>query len=479
MGRLNQRLREAIELLRQAGDPAPTTAVIELLTSCRVRADPALSTASIRRLDEGLELRIGEDFAERWLTVPENMGFVLGHETAHYLEGHMDLPGLPGIPRDFVNWALEIPTNARVMKLFFPEGAPLLGGLYPLDRLETCMLRPPTDLIARLVGEGIDPGPFRGLDHRQLCALLDTGPHVQARLAALLQEQLGRLPGAERHAGIAALYVEGWTRPQEPVDWLLHCLDALGREVHSARWRAAPLLGEHQRATGRGSRKWMSRFNIVYQRHRREQELELDLAVDEPPELLRQRFLEAVRPALAPWLPRAPSGEGRNQPTLIPHPGRREMILRAVGARPLTSLARRPEPAPAQTRVHLYPDASMSMMDAHQWYPALASLLGDTLMEPIWAWSRLVRPVNLEQLLRGHLPTDGWTCIEPVVEHAIAREHERVLVITDGEFHVEQGLPARVRDAGLEIVFLLIGEGHFRVEEALRDLATHIVTFSP
>ncbi len=479
MGRLSDLLREAIDLLRQAGEPAAAATFIDTLSRCRVRTDPEVPTAWIKREGEGLELRIGTLFVERWLESPSARAFVFGHETAHFLEGHMDIPELPGIPRSFMAWAVEIPTNARVVRAFFPAGVPLLRDLYPLDRLETLMLRPPADVVAHLMSQGLDAGPFQDQDHRSLCARLDQRPPLRARLAALVQEHIEALPGVGRPQCVAALYVDGWTRDQEPVDWLIRCHDVLGRQVHASCWPAVPLLGEHHRPTGRGSRKWFSRLDRAYQRHRREDELQLELAATEPPEQLRRRFLEAVRPALAPWMPQAPSGEGRHEPTLIPHPGRRELIMRAAGVRPLTFMARRPEPAPARTRVHLYPDASMSMMRAHQWYPALASLLVDTLVEPIWAWSSFVRPVSLEALLGGHLPTDGWTHIEPVVHHAIARRHQRVLVITDGEFHIGDDLSATVREAGLEIVILLIGDERLRVEEDLRALATHIVTFTP
>ena len=472
-------LREAIGLLHREGEPEAAAPVVDVLTRCRVRTDPEVATAWIKREGEGLELRIGTHFADRWLGSALNAAFVCGHEASHFIEGHMDIPDLPGMPRAFMAWALEIPTNAQVMRAFLPGGAPLLAALYPLDRLEACMLRPPADLIAHLAQQGLEPGPFRGLDHRQICALLDARPRHRDRLAALLQEQLEGLPGVERPREVAALYVEGWTRSQEPVDWLMQCHDAVGREVHAGRWCEVPLLGEHHRPPGPGSRRWMSRLDRAYQRHRQAEEQELELALAEPPGLLQRRFLEAVQPALAPWMPRASSGEGRHEPTLIPHPGRRELILRAAGVQPLTSLVRRPVPAPARTRVHLYPDVSMSMMDAHQWYPALASLLGDALMEPIWAWSGFVRPVSLAELLGGRLRTDGWTCIEPVVHHAIAHKHQRLLVITDGEFLVEEELPATVRDAGLEIVFLVIGDERVQAQEGLRAIATQIVTFTP
>ena len=215
----------------------------------------------------------------------------------------------------------------------------------------------------------------------------------------------------------------------------------------------------------------------VYEGRARERELELEVA--KPPQLLRKRFLEAMRPALVPWLPRMAGSEGRLEATLVPHPGRRELFLRAVGVRPLTYQARVPSPAPAKKGVHLYPDASMSMHRAHIWYPALAQLLGSSLVQPVWSWSGQVRPVTLDRLVQGHLPTDGRTRFEPVVHHALRLGHRRLLVVTDGEFSIDDELISTVRGAHLEIVVLLIPGSRSHHDPRLGDIASHVVEFVP
>ncbi|MFH1464320.1 MAG: hypothetical protein ABIO70_08025 [Pseudomonadota bacterium] len=91
------------------------------------------------------------------------------------------------------------------------------------------------------------------------------------------------------------------------------------------------------------------------------------------------------------------------------------------------------------------------------WYGSLATLLGEQLAQPVWVWSTEVREASLAEVVRGEMPSDGGTRIEPVVEHAIERGSRRMLVLTDGVFGFTPDLLAgRVKEAGLEMVFLVL-----------------------
>ena len=110
-------------------------------------------------------------------------------------------------------------------------------------------------------------------------------------------------------------------------------------------------------------------------------------------------------------------------------------------------------------------DVSGSMVRERNWYGSLARVLSEQLAEPVWVWSTEVRQASLADVVRGEMPSDGGTSIEPVVEHAIEKGFRRVLVLTDGVFGFEpELLTRRVKEAGLEMVFLVLRERASRMD---------------
>jgi hypothetical protein len=95
----------------------------------------------------------------------------------------------------------------------------------------------------------------------------------------------------------------------------------------------------------------------------------------------------------------------------------------------------------------------------------------------VWTWSTQVEEASRADILEGRMRTYGGTCIEPVIDHAIEKGLQRVLVLSDGEFGLESDLLAeKVKTAGPELVFVLLRSGKRRsVREQLGSIAVEVV----
>ena len=434
-------------------------AVSGVLAVCEVRADPDTRTLSMALRDGHAILRVNEDFVSSYVEDQADALFVVAHETQHVICEHASFPRIPGVPAPVVNLALDLQVNGAILRNLLEPTPGILGRLYRHDRFPDLLLRPPTDIIDIMAEGDSDARTLADSTLRQLAASVRTDPLHRARVEVLLREHFSKLAGVQNPEAMVRAYLDGWCEAQEPWSWLLRFLRLMGRAVHQEGWGRVLVLGDHDRRERAKTNSWSRAWGWS----RKKENLSLD--VEPPPAVVMARFREAAQRALAPWLAGDCLVDTTLESSVIPATGRREQVLLAAGITPVMYTHRSTSLLPPEQRVHLYLDVSGSMVRERNWYGSLARVLGEQLAEPVWVWSTEVRQASLADVVRGEMPSDGGTSIEPVVEHAIEKGFRRVLVLTDGVFGFEPELLARkVKEAGLEMVFLVLRERASRMD---------------
>ncbi len=472
---VHQLLEAALSAPVDEDAQGPLGVVMEVLARSVVRSDPDTATLSITLGNRQCILRVNEDFITREVQDRIDALFVAAHETQHVICDHGSIPRVPGVPDAVINVGMDLQVNSNILRGLIEPTPGILGRLYRHDRFPELLLRPPTDVIDQLAAEDPEAKVFAGRTLRRLAAEINRCGITRARVESVLQAHFARLPGVDRPEAFVRAYLDGWCQAQEARSWLLRFIRLLGRDQHHAGWRLVPVIGDHSRRDRAKSNRWSRAWGWSRSRHQDN----LDLDPEPAPAKLMERFRAAAQRALQPWLEDGeppPPVQDRN---IVPSPGRREQILRAAGITPIVYEHRRTPPIEPKLMVHLYLDVSGSMSAERNWYGSLVRVLGEQLAEPVWVWSTQVREASRADVMNGTMPTDGGTRIEPVVEHAIAKGFRRVLVLSDGEFGFETGLLSdRVREAGLEVVFLLLRGRGSRVQcSRLEGFAVEVMEF--
>lgn len=470
---VHQFLEAALSVPVDGGALGSLAAVMDVLARCAVRPDPDTTTLSITLGERRCVLRVNEDFVTREVHDPIDALFLAAHECQHVLCGHGGIPRIPAVPDAVVNFGLDIQANGATLRGLLEPTPGILGRLYCHDRFPELLLRPPTDVIDLLAAEDPEARVFGGRTLRQFAEEIDQSALNRARVEAILRAHFARLPQVDRPEAFVRAYLDGWCQAQEARSWLLRFIRLLGRDQHHVGWNLVPVLGDHSRREHAKSNRWSRAWGWSRSKHKD------NLALDpEPaPAKLMERFRAAAQRALQPWLkdlePPCPVSER----SIIPASGRREQVLRAAGITPIVYEHRHTPPIEPREMVHLYLDVSGSMTRERNWYGSLVRVLGEKLAEPVWVWSTQVREASRADVVNGKMPTDGGTRIEPVIEHAIAKGFQRVLVLSDGEFGLEvELLGERVKEAGLEVVFLLLrARGGPAIPERLEKIAVEVV----
>ena len=427
--------------------------VMDVMARCEVRPDPGTTSASITLGGRRCILRVNEDFIAEQVRDANDALFLCAHEAEHVICDHGSIPRIPYVPDAVVNLALDVQVNSAILRGLLEPTPGILGRLYRHDRFPELLLRPPTDIIDRRADIDPEARIFAGRAPRQLAGSINDDPLTRARVEALLVAHFRALPGLDRPEAMVRAYLDGWCQAQEARSWLLRFLRLLGRDLHHPGWGGVQLLGDHTRRERTRSNRWSRAWGWSRSRHKDDLELQLKAT---PAEIM-ERFQAAARRALHPWLGDDDAPARVVESSIIPGQGRREQILRAIGITPIVDEHRSLPPIEPKRMVHLYLDVSGSMARERNWYGCLVRVLGDRLAGPAWVWSTQVEKASREDGLRGRMRTYGGTCIEPVIDHAIEQGFRRVLVLSDGEFGFETDkLEARVRGAGLEVVFLLL-----------------------
>lgn len=460
---VHQLLGSALNVLVDEEALGSLSVVMDVLARCELRSDPDTATLSITLGDRRCVLRVNEDFVTRQVLDPIDALFVTAHECQHVLCDHGSIPRIPGVPDTVINLGLDIQVNGTILRGLIEPTPSILGRLYRHDRFPELLLRPPTDILDQLAAEDPEAKVFAGRTLRQLAAKIDQCTLTRARLEAILQAHFSRLPNVDRPEAFARAYLDGWCRAQEARSWLLRFIRLLGRDQHHVGWTLVPVLGNHSRHDRAKSNRWSRAWGWSRSRHQDD----LDPDPEPAPAMLMDRFRTAAQRALQPWLEDNEPPPPVHNRSIIPAPGRREQILRAAGIIPIVYEHRHDPPIEPQLMVHLYLDVSSSISRERNWYGSLVRVLGERLADPVWVWSTQVRQASRTDVMSGRMPTDGGTRIEPVIEHAITKGFERVLVLSDGEFGLDtELLLERVKEAGLEVVFLLLRGPGSRVKRS-------------
>lgn len=450
---VHQLLEAALSALVDEEAQGSMSVVMDVLARCVVRPDSDTATLSITLGERRCILRVNEAFASQQVRDPNDALFVIAHECQHVICEHGSIPRIPAVPNPVINIALDIQVNGAILRGLLEPTPDILGRLYRHDRFPELLLRPPTDVIDLLAASDPEARVFQGRTLRQLAEDIERCPLTRARVEAILRDHLAGLAQVDRPEAFARAYLDGWCQAQEARSWLLRFIRLMGRDLHIAGWGRVPVLGDHSRRERAKSNRWSRAWGWSRSKHKDD----LELSPDPAPAKLMERFRAAAQRALQPWLEDLEPPPPVQDRSIIPAPGRREQVLRAAGITPIVYEHHHTPPSEPDQRVHLYLDVSGSMTRERNWYGSLVRVLGERLAEPVWVWSTEAREASRADVISGKVSTDGGTRIEPVMEHAIAKGFERVLVLSDGEFGLEADLLGkRVEEAGLEVVFLLL-----------------------
>ena len=470
---VHQLLESALDALVDEEAQGSLSVVMDVLARCVVRSDPDTTTLSITLGNRRCVLRVNEDFVTQQVRDANDALFVVAHECQHVLCEHGSIPRIPAVPDAVINIALDMQVNGAILRGLLEPTPGILGRLYRHDRFPELLLRPPSDVIDLLATHDPEARVFAGHPLRQLAEQIDRCPLTKARVEAILSDHLARIPQVDRPEAFTRAYLDGWCQAQEARSWLLRFIRLLGRDLHLAGWAHVPVLGDHSRRERAKTNRWSRAWGWSRSKHKDN----LVLDPEPAPAKLMERFRTAAQRALQSWLEEFEPPPPIEDRSIIPAPGRRVQVLRAAGIIPIVYEHRRLPPVEPRLMVHLYLDVSGSMARERNWYGSLVRVLGDRLADPVWVWSTQVRQASRADVMSGKMPTDGGTRIEPVIEHAIAKGFERVLVISDGEFGLEaELLPERVKEAGLEVVFLLLrGRGSRVKRSRLEGFAVEVM----
>ena len=158
--------------------------------------------------------------------------------------------------------------------------------------------------------------------------------------------------------------------------------------------------------------------------------------------------------------------------------GRREHVMRSLGMPVLFYPKQMSMLRKTNEKVHLYVDVSGSMMSDGflALIFAMSYQLQDYIGPSLYQFTTVVRSVTLEELRMGQL-ISGGTNIDAVFEHALKRDHERILVITDGQFRLpEEQLQNRVKKAG--ITAMMIATERIWNDSSFREVFADVIDLS-
>lgn len=434
----------ALRALQAAGRPSELLAA---LAEIPVRVTDAVPTAAIGPVPGGYRIALNPDFCARYVRDDSSALALIGHEVLHARRGHFGLT----VPRNegerrLLNIALDILVNATLMRGWPVGSCPLFREVNAWDEFPSCLLVPPSQMLPALASA--DP-EARALPARHL--LLARGwKRGERRIEEVFARHFARL-GVARAGPVARLYLRGWLEVVEPAAYWMAFREILRPELlrRGDALARVMLLGDHGRT---GADERLADLGAGPGD-------DVEAAVAAPcaaPEAVRRRFLQAVEKALEQGAPATTPGAAVSQERgVVPAVGRREALVLATGHMPSMWSPFQVGPGEVEAGVHLFADVSGSTAAFHGLYFALTASLGPRLVRPAWQWSTGVLALPDADIRAGRIRTTCGTDIACVIDHARRRGMRRLLVVTDGIFHVSA---RTARDAaGLKIVFLVTG----------------------
>jgi hypothetical protein len=400
---LEARVWRAVEL--SANPSVLAQALHSFLPNCCLSVQDDVPTARIRRSTDRIDVEFGTAFLREELADERDFLFVLLHEVYHHVLGHLRIrPGdtLSKKCPEAANLTADMLVNRSVVDRYFREGVPLLSRLYG-DRLPGCLLKP--QVLPSNTGRKPGSNRARARDRAAFISRLQRAGHSHALAAKAW-----------------SVYRLAW-QDFPPYELLLEKVVALLSSADMLRFVDVPLLGDHEGDTVDGLPWNDDRFNFLGSDMQ-----ESDVAAEPP---CGDGGLAA---ALRRALERDPSRRVVQMtalPGVVCSPGRSDLAFLAAGFPVTLFHGARPLPEDAQG-AHVYLYVSNSLTDAlPRIYNALTALR-DLVATPVHQFSTQVVDCSLDDVARGVRRTTGGTNFTPVLEHALARHHGQIVVITDG-----------------------------------------------
>jgi hypothetical protein len=394
----------------------------------RVGFSSKVSSACLRLKGGEFRMEFSREFLRRFVRTPADLLHLVVHEVSHKIEGDLRRPIDAGVPTPLANLAADLRVNAEIEATLLGKTPGYFERLYARDRFPENLLLPPRMLT--------------GLKRSVSRELLE--PICRERFRA-----------ARHPAQAARIYLATWLdRPS--FDALLSALGELlltPEQLAEIRW-----LGEHQHGEELAEEE-VSRLRGWLNEHAcagHGGSLEIDSTEAPPVPQDSAPFYEAVRlalvedPASPRMRPRTTQARG-----VLPHSGRRDAYLLAAGHWPGLFVYPSPSLDADEQRVHVYVDGSFSTRSQWGKLYGLILHLREEIGDVVWAFSNQVAAVNVDDLRSGRVPTTGGTDFDCVAEHALARGHRTILVMTDGEAPLDAELARYLRESATSIFLIL------------------------
>jgi len=437
----------------------------ELLGDVRVVLDDDTPTLSIEASARGHVLRIGPSFVRRHVRSTADARLLLAHELLHAVRGHLRVsqerhPWL----RSLQNLCLDVLVNSSALSWTALDEHPgLFLRLYRATSFPEVLLLPPVDLAGAIGSQAPEVPEWLGAVRGELCGL----PTLVKELERDLARHLAGL-GVRHAEAFARGYTRGWLCFPDPAGYWAHMKGLFVAELGiDPEPIELLLLGDHSGAPQSGT--------LAEELAEQLSQAEAWLGRVTPIQPTKQE-IASFAAAVVTALDRADGGVALapvpvSITTPLPKPGRRDLPLLAAGLVPAMWHPRVPRPRRERKGLHVYVDTSGSMGQLGGVLFGLIGTLGDRLDLPVWAWSLgEPSPITREDLDEGRYRTRGGTDVAPVVEHAVERGFERILVLTDGLFDTGPTIADAIEEAGLELTFVLAGPHGVRRREAVERL---------
>ena len=452
--------------------PSGTYALTGLMRLLDVVESKDIETAAVECCRQP-RLLINLGFVDRWAATPEKLLMLLMHELHHVLLGHTRL--LRRVTK-VDNLVFDAVINALLCRMFpEPPYTSFLTDYYSVNQFPECLLRPP--LAWQPNGDIVLPHALartrsaelseayrglyseKGIGYEELRTVLEQFVSERmAACAALIGDHRGiTLPiGATDSDGVS----------QEPVlgsacGELEHRSPLLLEIVRDVieRWPLPP-----DPVVGRSLSQILEKFRV------------------------KPRSRPSNREALKRLLRRVADQRDnrgsaihrRDDPTVIcspiPRHGRREIVLRSLGHRPLLFRDRlaTSRPRPGGDLVHVYVDVSGSIGNVRSSLYGAVLDCREFVVPTVHLFSTTVVNVSLSGLRKGECESTFGTSIDCVAEHLAEHKIKRAVLITDGYVGQPHGLNADILKAARIGVALTSGQSTRSDLQDVADLWTEL-----
>lgn len=408
-------------------------------------------TASIRRQPGNQYLmEVGREFFQNYLQDDsEGTLFVLLHEIYHRVRGDFTREPLPEEWQYLSNYTMDLFVNSSVFRL--TECDPrFLRKFYPVTQVSSCLLRPPLGLLEEISKE-LPLSEIRELFVLGKGALIQPASQsqfeqVEGLLRKIMESWFQKL-GAHFSSELAEMYTSIWipslagSHRCEFRSFFMTYKNVLASILPEMMRIQLVLLGEHNPDPCEESFEQKDNifagFNNALKGSSRlggkveVEKLALDFREKKSAcfELIQALKASLLNSGASCW----PTQQIIHEVGFFGRLGRREMTTLAMGYMPrLYQQSIVAEVSEAKS-AYVYLDVSGSMSREVLAFLFVAlSQLSDLLYSRIFLFSTEIIETSLTEIEQGRFRTTGGTEFDPIVTSAIERNHQKLVVITDG-----------------------------------------------